>query len=86
MCAIMPIVIESVGDQGQRVEQGFEWPDDSATDRLLVRPGADGRRREMTHQRAARIVESIAVLIPSAPSGSRHEPPWVPGPHNPSTI
>jgi hypothetical protein len=27
MCAKMPIVIESVGDQGQRVEQGFEWPD-----------------------------------------------------------
>ena len=34
MCAKMPNVIESVGDQGQRVEQGFEWPDDSATDRL----------------------------------------------------
>ena len=34
MRAKMPIVIESVGDQGQRVEQGFEWPDDSATDRL----------------------------------------------------
>ena len=35
MCAKMPIVIESVGDQGQRVEQGFEWPDESATDRLF---------------------------------------------------
>ena len=34
MCAKMPNVIESVGDQGQRVEQGFEWPDDSAKDRL----------------------------------------------------
>ena len=34
MCAKMPIVIESVGNQGQRVKQGFEWPDDSATDRL----------------------------------------------------
>lgn len=31
MCAKMRIVIESVGGQGQRVEQGFEWPDDSAT-------------------------------------------------------
>jgi hypothetical protein len=30
----MPIVIESVGDQGQRVEQGFEWPDDSALKRV----------------------------------------------------
>ena len=35
MCAKMPIVVESVGDQGQRVEQGFEWPDESATDRLF---------------------------------------------------
>jgi hypothetical protein len=35
MCAKMPIVIQSVGDQGQRVEQGFEWPDESATDRLF---------------------------------------------------
>ena len=34
MCAKMPILIESVGDQGLRVEQGFEWPADSATDRL----------------------------------------------------
>ena len=34
MCAKMPIVIESVGDQGQRVEQGFEWPDDSALKRV----------------------------------------------------
>jgi hypothetical protein len=40
----MPVVIESVGDQGQRVERGFEWPDDSATDRrfwrrVRLRPG-----------------------------------------------
>ena len=34
MCAKMPIVSESVGDQGQRVEQGFEWPDDSAFKRV----------------------------------------------------
>jgi hypothetical protein len=34
MCAKMPIVTESVGDQGQRVEQGFEWPDDSALKRV----------------------------------------------------
>jgi hypothetical protein len=34
MCAKMPILIESVGDQGQRVEQGFEWPDDSALKRV----------------------------------------------------
>jgi hypothetical protein len=33
MCAKMPVVIESVGDQGQ-VEQGFEWPDDSALKRV----------------------------------------------------
>ena len=48
MCAIMPIVIESVGDQGQRVEQGFEWPDDSATDRLLVRPVQTDAPRKAT--------------------------------------
>ena len=34
MCAKMPILIESVGDQGQRVEQGFEWLDDSALKRV----------------------------------------------------
>ena len=34
MYAKMPIVIESVGDQGQRVEQGFEWPDDIALKRV----------------------------------------------------
>jgi hypothetical protein len=34
MFAKMPIVIESVGDQGQRVEQGFDWPDDSALKRV----------------------------------------------------
>jgi hypothetical protein len=31
----LPVVIESVGELGQRVERGFAWPDDSATDRLL---------------------------------------------------
>jgi hypothetical protein len=35
----MPIVIESVGDQGQRVEQGFEWPDDSALKRRAEKEG-----------------------------------------------
>ena len=34
MCAKMPIVIESVGDQGQRVEHGFEWPADIAFKRV----------------------------------------------------
>jgi len=37
----MPIIIESVGDEGQRVEQGFEWPDDSA----LKRVEKEGGRR-----------------------------------------
>jgi hypothetical protein len=31
----LPTVIESVGDQGQWVEQGFVWQNDSATDCLL---------------------------------------------------
>jgi hypothetical protein len=35
MKSTMPIVIDSVGELGQRVERGFEWPDDSAGDRLL---------------------------------------------------
>jgi hypothetical protein len=39
MCAKMPILIESVGDQGQRVEQGFEWPDDSALKRVEKKAG-----------------------------------------------
>jgi hypothetical protein len=39
MCAKMPTVIESVGDQGQRVEQGFECPDDSALKRVEKESG-----------------------------------------------
>jgi hypothetical protein len=33
-----------------------------------------------------RIVRWPSVRIPSGPPGSRREPPWVPGAHNPSTI
>jgi hypothetical protein len=43
MCAKMPIVIESVGDQGQRVEQGFEWPDDIALKRIEKEGGRQTR-------------------------------------------
>jgi hypothetical protein len=43
LCAKMPIVIESVGDQGQRVEQGFEWPDDSALKRVEKKCGPHTR-------------------------------------------
>jgi hypothetical protein len=32
----MPIVIESIGDQGQRVEQGFRWPAEAA--QFMPRP------------------------------------------------
>jgi hypothetical protein len=46
MYAKMPIVIESVGDQGQRVEQGFEWPDDSALKRVEKEGGAAGENIE----------------------------------------
>jgi hypothetical protein len=35
MSSTMPQVIESVGEHGQRVERGFAWPEDIATDRLL---------------------------------------------------
>jgi hypothetical protein len=31
----MPAVLESVSADGIRTESGFQWPDDSATDRLL---------------------------------------------------
>jgi hypothetical protein len=31
----MPIVIESSGAQGQRVEHGYVWPDDSTTRELV---------------------------------------------------
>jgi hypothetical protein len=43
MCAKMPTVIESVGDQGQRVERGFEWPDDSALKRVEKEGGRQTR-------------------------------------------
>jgi len=54
MRAKMPIVIESVGDQGQRVEQGFEWPDDSALKRVEKEGGRQTRmlaRRSSPNQR-----------------------------------
>ena len=31
----LPLVIESVGELGQRVEKGFQWPVVVANDRLL---------------------------------------------------
>jgi hypothetical protein len=31
----MPVVIETIGDQGQRVEHGYVWPDDSTTCELV---------------------------------------------------
>jgi hypothetical protein len=33
-----------------------------------------------------RVVQGIAVRIPSAPPGSRREPPWVLDSHNPSNL
>jgi hypothetical protein len=51
MCAKMPLVIESVGDQGQRVEQGFEWPDDIA----LKRVEKEGRAADWNIGRAVRV-------------------------------
>jgi hypothetical protein len=30
MKSTMPTVIESIGEQGQRVEQGFRWPPEAA--------------------------------------------------------
>jgi hypothetical protein len=46
---------------------------------------------QATHSRSsqpARVppLQRSGVRIPSAPPGSRREPPWVPGAHNPSTI
>jgi hypothetical protein len=35
MSSTMPTLIESVGEHGQRVERGFAYPDDLASDRLL---------------------------------------------------
>ena len=35
MKSTMPIVLKSVGDQGQRVEHGFAWPENSATTELI---------------------------------------------------
>jgi hypothetical protein len=67
MCAKMPIVIESVGDQGQRVEQGFEWPETARRTDFLVRPGADGRASQsdqvIVQARLAGLAEHISLLI-----------------------
>jgi hypothetical protein len=32
---VLPTLIESIGDQGQRVEQGFIWPEASETADLI---------------------------------------------------
>jgi hypothetical protein len=32
---VLPIVIETIGDQGQRVEHGFIWPEASETADLI---------------------------------------------------
>ena len=50
------VVIESVGDQGQRVEQGFEWPDDSALKRVEKEGEISGR-----HRAVSRLGITIAI-------------------------
>jgi hypothetical protein len=34
----LPVVIESIGDQGQRVEHGYVWPADSTTVETPIQP------------------------------------------------
>ena len=62
MCAKMPILIESVGTQGQRVEQGFEWPDDSALKRVEKEGGG---RLEYRHGRCRHIETYMIVVVTS---------------------
>jgi hypothetical protein len=63
MCAKMPIVIESVGDQGQRVEQGFEWPDDSALKRVEKEGGRiSGRHPDMAAFARSPVLPEVTLL------------------------
>jgi hypothetical protein len=70
MCAKMPIVIESVGDQGQRVEQGFDWSDDSALKRVEKeggrRTGISGASSEVQIKGASCDVSSVDATLDPA--------------------
>jgi hypothetical protein len=63
MCAKMPIVVESVGDQGQRVEQGFEWPDDSALKRVEKEGGRiSGRHPDMAAFARSPVLPEVTLV------------------------
>ena len=60
------------------LEAGTRWRNRAAYNAAHRIEDATERRRAVTRW--------PSVRIPSAPPGSRREPPWVPGAHNPSTI
>ena len=63
MCGKMPIVIESVGDQGQRVEQGFEWPDDSSLKQVEKEGGRiSGRHPDMAAFTRSPVLPEVTLL------------------------
>ena len=63
MYAKMPIVIEPVGDQGQRVEHGFEWADDSAL-KLVEKEGGriSGRHPDMAAFARSPVLPEVTLL------------------------
>jgi hypothetical protein len=76
MCAKMPIVIESVGDRGQRVEQGFEWPDDSALKRVEKEGGRiSGRHPDMAAFARSPVLPEV-TLVSALSAQSRRPRPW----------
>jgi hypothetical protein len=65
----MPVVIESVGEFGQRVEHGHVWPDDSTTRELCnaysalltAEQSLDNSRRRIAN--AAETIRDMLNLI-----------------------
>jgi hypothetical protein len=62
----MPVVIETIGDQGQRVEHGYVWPDDSTTRELVSAYSAlltAEQSLENSRRRIANAAETIREML-----------------------
>jgi hypothetical protein len=69
----------SVGDQGQRVEQGFEWPDDSALKRVEKEGGRISGDIQVWLSRGVRSLPEVILVgppsaLPALASDARFRP------------
>jgi hypothetical protein len=59
---VLPIVIETIGEQGQRVEQGFTWPEASDTADLINSYRALMRAEETLARSRRRVANEVKTV------------------------